>query len=274
MNNKILVSVFDTEPKSFEGLSALKDLHCQGDITVYATSVIVKDRAGVVAIRQATEEGPLGTLLGAVTGGLVGLIAGPAGAAMGASLGSLGGLTYDLSKVGVGIDFIEEIGAFLTPGKAAVIADVDETWVTPVNSRLRPLGAMTFRRLPGEVIDDQLTRESIAGEQELRELQAELRESSSEAKGQLWKSIEVQQQKLEATADRIQTAIGEADADFEARFTTLRKQQAKAPALWQARITARIDELEASHEVRKAKLEDARRLAIRSVQAVREAFAA
>ena len=274
MNSKILVSVFDTEPKAFEGLSALKDLHREGDITVYATRVVVKDRAGVVAIRQATEEGPLGTLLGAVTGGLVGLIAGPAGAAMGASLGSLGWFTYDLSKAGVGVDFIEEIGALLTPGRAAVIADVDETWVTPVNSRLRPLGAVTFRRLPGEVVDDQLTRESIAGEQELRELQAELRESSSEAKGQLRKSIEVQQHKLEATADRIQKAIGEADAEFEARLATLRKQQAKAHARQQARIAARIDEPKASHEVRKAKLEDARRLAITSVPDVREAFAA
>jgi len=260
MNSKILVSVFDTEPKAFEGLSALKDLHREGDITVYATRVVVKDRAGVVAIRQATEEGPLGTLLGAVTGGLVGLIA--------------GWFTYDLSKAGVGVDFIEEIGALLTPGRAAVIADVDETWVTPVNSRLRPLGAVTFRRLPGEVVDDQLTRESIAGEQELRELQAELRESSSEAKGQLRKSIEVQQHKLEATADRIQKAIGEADAEFEARLATLRKQQAKAHARQQARIAARIDELKASHEVRKAKLEDARRLAITSVPDVREAFAA
>ena len=58
MGNKILVSVFDTEATAFEGLTALKDLHHEGDITVYATSVIVKDHSGNVAVRQTAEKGP------------------------------------------------------------------------------------------------------------------------------------------------------------------------------------------------------------------------
>lgn len=74
-------------------------------------------------------------------------------------------------------------------------------------------------------------------------------------------------------ADRIQKAMADADVGFEARLGTMRTQQAKAHARQQARIAARIDELQYSHEVRKAKLEDARRLAIKSVQATREAFA-
>jgi len=272
MRNKILVSVFDNEPDAFEGLSALKDLHRDGAITVYATSVIVKDRAGVVDVRQATEKGPLGTLLGAITGGLVGLIGGPAGVVVGASLGGFGGLTYDLFKAGVGIDFVDEVSALLAPGKAAVIADVDEEWVTPVNTRLRPLGGTTFRRLRGEVIDDQLTRESVAAERELTELQAELRESSDEAKAELRKSIEAQKRQLEATADRIENAIADADADFEARLATLRTQQGKAREREQAKIAARIVELEWAHEVRKAKLENARRLALESIEATRDAL--
>ncbi len=36
--NKMLVAVFDTEPAAFEGLQALKDLHRDGDITLYATA--------------------------------------------------------------------------------------------------------------------------------------------------------------------------------------------------------------------------------------------
>ncbi len=272
MGNKILVSVFDTEATAFEGVTALKDLHHKGDITVYATSVIVKDHSGMVAVRQTAEKGPLGTLLGVVTGGLVGLLGGPAGAAIGAYLGGFGGLAFDMFRAGVGIDFVEEVGALLIPGKAAVIADVDETWVTPVDTRLAQLGGTTFRRLPGEVIDAQLIRESNASEQELRELQAELRESSDEAKAKLRKSIEAQKRKLEATSDRIEKALADADAEYDARLATLREQEDKAHERKKARIATRMDELETSHEVRKAKLEDARRLAKQSMEATKDAL--
>jgi uncharacterized membrane protein len=272
MGNKILVSVFDTEATAFEGLTALKDLHHEGDITVYATSVIVKDHSGNVAVRQTAEKGPLGTLIGVVTGGLVGLLGGPAGAAIGAYVGGFGGMTFDLFRAGVGIDFVEEVGGLLLPGKAAVIADVDETWVTPVDTRLAQLGGTTFRRLPGEVVDDQLIRESNAAELELRELKAELRESSDEAKAKLQKSIAAQKNKLEATSDRIAKAMADEDAEFDARLATLREQEVKAHERKKARIAARMDELKTSHAARKAKLEDARRLAKQSVEATKDAL--
>ena len=154
MGNKILVSVFDSERTAFEGLTALKDLHRDGDITLYASTVIAKDPSGTVSVRQAADRGPIGTLVGIVTGGLVGLLGGPAGVAVGAYVGGFGGLMYDLFNAGVSMDFVDEVAASLTPGKAAVVADVDETWVTPIDTRLGALGGTTFRRLPGEVIDD------------------------------------------------------------------------------------------------------------------------
>ena len=162
MGNKILVSVFDTEPTAFEGLTALKDLHREGDITLYASTVIAKDPSGTVAVRQTADHGPVGTLVGIVTGGLVGLLGGPAGVAVGAYVGGFGGMMYDLFNAGVSMDFVDEVAASLTPGKAAVVADVDETWVTPVDTRLGALGGTTFRRLSGEVIDAELIRESDA----------------------------------------------------------------------------------------------------------------
>ena len=43
---------------------------------------------------------------------------------------------YDLFKAGVSMDFVDEVSASLTPGKAAVVADIDEMWVTPIDTRL------------------------------------------------------------------------------------------------------------------------------------------
>ena len=272
MGNKILVSVFDSERTAFEGLTALKDLHGDGDITLYASTVIAKDASGTVSVRQAADRGPIGTLVGIVTGGLVGLLGGPAGVAVGAYVGGFGGLMYDLFKAGVSMDFVDEVSASLIPGTAAVVADIDEMWVTPIDTRLGALGGTTFRRLPGEVVDTELIRETDAARMELEQLRAELRETSGAAKAKVEASIEAQRRKLEALDERIGKAIDQQDAEFQARLATLREQQAKARESQRQQIDARKDELKASHEARKAKLEEARRLAKQSIEATREAL--
>jgi len=55
--NKMLVAVFDTEPAAFEGLSALRDLHKDGDITLYASAVMVKDKTGKINVKQEADDG-------------------------------------------------------------------------------------------------------------------------------------------------------------------------------------------------------------------------
>ena len=272
MGNKILVSVFDSEPTAFEGLTALKDLHRDGDITLYASTVIAKDASGTVSVRQAADRGPLGTVVGIVTGGLVGLIGGPAGVAVGAYVGGFGGLMYDLFKAGVSVDFVDEVSASLIPGTAAVVADVDETWVTPVDTRLGALGGTTFRRLPDEIVDTELVRETDAARAELEQLQTELRETAGEAKANVEKAIGAQRTKLEALDERIRTTIDQHDAEFQARLATLREQQAKAREGKRQEIDARIEELKASHAARTAKLAEARRLAKDSIETTREAL--
>ena len=272
MGNKILVSVFDSERTAFEGLTALKDLHRDGEITLYASTVIAKEASGNVLVRQHEDRGPVGTLVGIVTGGLVGALGGPVGIAVGAYVGGFGGVMYDLFNAGVSLDFVDEVSASLIPGKAAIVADVDEMWVTPVDTRLGAMGGTTFRRLPGEIVDAELIRETDAARAQLEQLRAEVRETSGEAKANVEKAIDGQRRKLQALDDRIGTAITKQDAEFQARLATLRDQQAKARENQRQKIEARKDELKASHEARKAKLEEARRLAKASVEATREAL--
>jgi hypothetical protein len=53
----MLVAVFDSDTAAFDGLSALRDPHRDGDITLYGWAVIVKDKTGKISAKQATEEG-------------------------------------------------------------------------------------------------------------------------------------------------------------------------------------------------------------------------
>ena len=201
-----------------------------------------------------------------------GLLGGPAGVAVGAYIGGFGGVMYDLFKAGVSMDFVDEVSAAILPGTAAVISDVDESWVTPVDTRLGAIGGMTFRHFPGEIIDDELTREAEATKAEIEQLRAELRASSDEAKANVQKAIDTQRNKLEAIVDRVDKKLAEEKAEFEARLARLRDQQAKASDSQRQRIEASMADLKASHEVRKAKLEEARRLAKESLEATRQAL--
>jgi len=58
--DKMLIAVFDGDAAAFDGLTALRDLHRDGDITLYGWALIVKDKTGKISVRQAPEAPPSG----------------------------------------------------------------------------------------------------------------------------------------------------------------------------------------------------------------------
>lgn len=277
----MLVVVFNTEAAAFEGLQELKNLHRDGDITLYATAVLVKDLAGDVSVKQSAEEGPLGTAVGMLTGSVTGLVAGevgaaaglaagavagPVGAAVGLSLGALTGLIVDLSHSGVNLDFVDEVSMTLLPGKTAVVAEVEESWETPVDTRLGNLGGLVFRRLRSEVVEDQLVREATAFEAELQQLKADLAHASAEGKAALQRQIETAKSKLAATQAQAEARQQQLKSESEAKVAAMQAQMKEANERRKAQIERRMAEVKADYAARSAKLEQARKL-------IREALA-
>ncbi len=259
--NEMLVAVFSTERAAYDGLSALKDLHYRGDITLYATAVLAKDASGAVSVKQSSDEGPVGTALGLLTGSFVGLLAGPVGVAVGASLGTWTGLIFDLVKSGTDLDFLNEVSQALTPGKVAVLAEMDETWVTPVDMKLGNLGALVFRRSRADVVEDQMVRDSAALNAELKQLKEELRQASAENKAAVQQRIDASRKKLEAKRAEVEARLEQSKSESDAKIAALQEQRKQASDERKAEIEKRIAEVEADHAARRAKLEQARQLA-------------
>ncbi len=258
--NKLLVTVFDTEAEAYEGLRALQDLHRTGDITVYATAVVAKDAAGKVSVKQSADEGPIGTGLGLLTGSLLGLLGGPIGLAIGAATGSLAGMIYDLTKAGIDADFLAEVSGALTPERAAVLADVDESWVTPVDVRMGKLGGTIFRRQRNEYVDDRLHREVAALDAELKALEDELAHASAENRAALQARIDKTRQNLEALESRVDAKLAELEKETNAKVNALREQAKTASQARKAQNEKRAAEIKADYEVRRAKLQQANTL--------------
>jgi uncharacterized membrane protein len=217
---RMLVVIFDNETKAYEGASALRQLEREGSLTVYAGAVVVKNADGTTTPKQIDDLEPAGTLVGSSVGALIGLLGGPVGVAIGAASGLTLGALSDLSEARVGDDFVEEVAESLKPNTLAVIAEVEEDWVTPVDTRMEALGGVVIRRALWDV-REQMRKERIAAMQaDLAQLREETKSANAERKA-----------KLQARVDRLQSKIDEqqkkAQAWFEA-FQARRKAKQEA----------------------------------------------
>ena len=256
-DDKMIVVIFDNEKKAYKGVKALKDLDAEGSITLYASAVIAKDAGGKVTVKQAADQGPLGTGVGLITGSLIGLLGGPVGVALGASAGTFGGVLYDLAKVGVGEDFLDEVGQKLQPGKMAVVAEVWEEWVMPVDTRMEAAGGVVLRRARGEVLDSQIERDAAALKAEIADLKTERAQARDEAKARLQAKISAAKARLRVTRDRAKAAAEATKREMDAKIKSLKAQMAKAQGDAKTRLKARIAEVESRRKQRAEKLRQA-----------------
>lgn len=253
--DKILVVAFNSESKAYEGSRALQALQNEGTISLYSKAVIARNADGRVEVKEEGDEGPVGTAVGLLTGSLIGLLGGPAGIVIGAGTGMFAGLTYDLANAGVSEDFLDEVGRFLQPGKAAVVAEVWEDWVMPVDARMNALGGVVFRRMRGDILDAWIERDVAALDAELAELEAESEKASGEAKAKLQAKIDAVKAKLRAMQEGVQARQKASKEEAEAKLNSLRDQAAKAHGERKAKLEKRMAELRAEDE-RRTKLLD------------------
>jgi uncharacterized membrane protein/sporulation protein YlmC with PRC-barrel domain len=257
MMDKMIVVVFDSELKAYDGSRALQELQNEGSINLYAKAVIARDASGKVMVKQEGDMGPVGTAVGLLTGSLIGLIGGPVGVAIGAYAGTVGGMFYDLAHLGIGEDFLSEVEKSLLPGKAAVVAEVWEEWTAPVDTRMEALGGVVFRRTSTEVVDEQIERDVEALNAELAELEAERDRATGEARAKLQAKVDAAKGRLQATQDAIQARIEASQKETEAKIKSLQEQAAKESGERKAKREARIAELKANQERRSDLLKQA-----------------
>lgn len=210
---RMLVVVFDNERKAYEGKSALRELEGEGSITVYAGAVVTKHADGTSSVKQYDDFGPVGTLVGTSVGSLIGLLGGPVGVAIGAASGMTLGVLFDVDNARVGEDFVQDVLKSLTANKVAVIAEIDEEWTTPVDTRMEALGGTVFRRALWEVEQKMRDDDVAAMKADLAQIKQEIAKAGAERKAKLQDRM----RELEAKIEAQQQKGKERHAAFEAR---------------------------------------------------------
>jgi uncharacterized membrane protein/polyhydroxyalkanoate synthesis regulator phasin len=258
--NKMLIAVFETETKAYEGLSALKGLHENGDITLYASAVIKKDQNGEIQVKESADQGPIGTGVGLLTGSLIGLLGGPIGLAIGAFTGTMAGALYDVDVDDTNYTFVDDVSAALGNGKTAIVCEIDETWTIPVDTKLQALDGLVFRRLRYEVEEDQLNREAESISNEYKQLKEEFKEARDADKAKINASIEKLKNKAKAVSDQLKKKMDNSKSQFDAKVNAIKDQAKNASDRRKAKLQKRIDALTEEYKTRTAKLKQAAKL--------------
>ena len=254
--SKFVVTTFSSETNAYAGTRALKELHAEGEITLYGSAVVTKDSGGKLSVKEGPDE-LAGTAIGSLVGALVGVLGGPAGVVVGMTAGMLLGSISDLLNIGVGTDFVDKVSAQLAPGKAAVIAEVDEDWITPLNTRMEAIGGTVAREWRSDFEEAEIAKETAARKAEYAQLKAEMAQSRADAKAKLQARVNEVKAKLDELSSQAQTKLQKLDKDTNAKINALNGQIAKAGAETKARIQQRLVELRADRDRRAAKLREA-----------------
>jgi uncharacterized membrane protein len=251
---RLLAVVFNDEGKAYEGLRALNQLDGEGSITAYAAQVIQKERDGKISEKQTESNFPLQTSKGFLMGSLIGLIGGPVGMGVGAFVGTSAGALGDLNIAGLNTDFINEVSASLTPGKFALVADVNEDWVTPVDTRMEALSGVVFRTARSQFEADQRARNIAELKSEIADLKAEHAQARAEDKARLQGKLDKLNLKLQKRLEDARQRSAQIKNEVDAKVQALQQQAAKARGDAKARIEARMARVREDYDKSSAKL--------------------
>jgi len=227
---RMLVVVFENESEAYEGTKALRQLDLDGSITVYAHAVVVKNPDGGIVTKERDDQGPYGLLLGSALGALLGVLGGSAGIAVGAALGLLAGGAGDLRNARLGDDFIDDVARALLPGRAAVVAEIEEESTGPVDAQMGVIGGTVFRRALSEAEHAVHEEHLAAMKADLAQMKAEHAQAHAERRIKLQEKINQLESSLQAQLEKAKERREAAQREAQAKVELLQAKAAAAKA--------------------------------------------
>ena len=134
----------------------------------------------------------------------------------------------DLDTARIDADFVSDVSEMLTPGKTALVAEIDEEWTTPVDTNMEATGGIVFRRSVADVIESQDQRSIDAMKADIAQMKVERAEAKAERKQKLEARIEALQAKLENKLNQAKMKREAIRREADARLQMLKAKAAQA----------------------------------------------
>lgn len=249
---RILVVVFDSESKAYQGSRALAQLDAEGSIATHAELVIQKNDDGTVTVKQLDGDLSVRTRDGAALRSLVGLLGGPID--MGVAAGTLAGAIRDLRVAGVNAQFLDQVTDALAPGKYAALADISEQCVTPVDTKMEPLGGAVFRPPWDGDENEQRAMEVAVLRAEIAELKCEFARACADRRAKIRTAIDELSAKLQGKLDEAKPRSAQIRSEAEAKIKSLQEKAEQSQAEMTATVGARVTQIRRDYGQTEARL--------------------
>jgi uncharacterized membrane protein len=133
----LIYAVYAGQNTASDVFKSMKSAQKETGERIESYAVVSKDLKGKVTVRDQRKRD---AGVGAVIGGVIGLLGGPLGVAVGAtSGGAVGYLTGD--AVGIPRDQVDNMKSSLTPDSSAVVVVLEDKWVKDVQRDLNQANA-------------------------------------------------------------------------------------------------------------------------------------
>jgi len=224
--NRMLVVVFNEASQAFEGRDALKNLDHDDSLALHAYAIITRKADGAIVNEEDHHAGfslPPGTSLRS----LIDHFGKTTEVAISTAADYLvPGAKRDEARVVA--DFANEVSKQLTPGKFALVAEIDEEWTPWINLRMEELGGVVYRCPLSDVKQVAESADIAAMKAELAQMKAELARARAGHKAKLLEKINQLDTKIQEHLQKAKERreIAEAKAKAQARAN---EPEAKAP---------------------------------------------
>jgi uncharacterized membrane protein len=248
---KLVAVVFSNEKAAQGAVRVLSEMNAAGSIDVSVMYVIKKDSENGVSTQEVTDDYvPVRAVTGTAIGGLLGALGGAVGGFAGAGAGALAGLIWDLYAIGVDQDFFSDVATALTPGKCAVVAEVEEEWVTPLDTLMEELGGVVYRMPKLSVREDHWKREAANIKMQLEQLEIEFARARAARRAKLQAQIENLNKRMHGKLARAQAQSEQAARECQAKVAALQQKADREKGDAKATVEARIAKLREDYQSR------------------------
>src|SRR5271157_2100790 len=138
--DNVVVVAFKDDSKAYEGLSALKSLSDQQQLTARSAAVVERDQTGTLQIKDSLDaDTGVATAGGGFVGMLLGVVGGRVGMLLGLTGGALFGGSFELRRADDQDEVLTQLNAAINPGHTVLVAQVDEPTVEVLDKAMADL---------------------------------------------------------------------------------------------------------------------------------------
>ncbi len=161
--DSVVVVGFSENSQAYEGLSLLKSLSDQQQITTRSAAVVERDQGGTLQIKDNfdTETG-VPTVGGGFVGLLLGVIGGPVGMVLGFTGGALAGGSFELRRSDEQDEVLSQINTAINPGHSVLVAQVNEPTTDVLDHAMGDIGGTVLRWSEADVLSELEAAEDAA----------------------------------------------------------------------------------------------------------------